>query len=63
MENKKGMNYAFLIIAIILGGALWKQFDFDTFKFEKPALATLYIIVFITSIYFIIKGFINRPEK
>ena len=63
MEKKKGMNYFFLMIAIILGSALWKQFDFDTLKFENPALATLYIIVFVPSIYFMIKGFINQSEK
>ena len=63
MEKKKGMNYFFLMIAIILGSALWKQFDFNTLKFEKPALATLYIVVFVASIYFMIKGFTNHSEK
>ena len=63
MEKKKGMNYFFLMIAIILGSALWKQFDFNTLKFEKPALATLYIVVFVASIYFMIKGFTNQSEK
>ena len=63
MENKKGINFFFGIIAIILGSAIYKQFDFENIKFEKPALATLYIIVFIASIYFIIKDYKKRPEK
>ena len=63
MEKKKGMNYFFLMIAIILGSALWKQFDFNTLKFEKPALATLYIVVFVASIYSMIKGFTNQSGK
>ena len=63
MEKKKGMNYFFLMNAIILGSALWKQFDFNTLKFEKPALATLYIVVFVASIYFMIKGFTNQSGK
>ena len=63
MENKKGINFFFGIIAIILGSAIYKQFDFENIKFEKPALATLYIIVFISSIYFIIKDYKKRPEK
>jgi hypothetical protein len=61
MENKKGINFFFAIIAIILGSAIYKQFDFKNLKFEKPALAILYIIVFIASIYFIIKDY-NKPK-
>ncbi len=60
MENKKGINIFLLMIAIILGSASWKQFDFNTFKFEKPALAALYLIVFAASIYFMIKDYKNR---
>ena len=39
MGNKKSLNFFFVIIAIILGRALFKQFDFENLKFEKPALA------------------------
>jgi hypothetical protein len=63
MENKKGLNFFFLIIAIILGSVLFKQFDFKNLKFEKPELAILYLIVFIASIYFLIKDYKKKPEK
>ena len=63
MENKKGINFFFGIIAIILGSAIYKQFDFEYIKFEKPALTTIYIIVFVLSIYFIIRDYKKRPEK
>lgn len=56
MENKKGSSFVFIIVAIILGVSLFKQFDFKKLEFEKPALAILYIIVFVASIYFIIKN-------
>lgn len=56
MENKKGSSFVFIIVAIILGVSLLKQFDFEKLEFEKPALAILYIIVFVASIYFIIKN-------
>ena len=63
MEDRKGINFFFAVIAIILGSALWKQFDFDTFKFQKPALAILYIVVFVVSVYLLIRDYKKRPEN
>lgn len=63
MENKKGINIVFVIIAIILGAAIYKQFDFVNLKFEKPALAILYMLVFVCSVYFLVKDFKNRTGK
>lgn len=56
MENKKALLFMFWVVAIILGASLFKQFDFQTFKFENPALAIIYAIVFIFSVYYIIKN-------
>jgi len=56
MENKKTTSSIFAIIAIILGFTLYKQFDFQTFKFEKPALAPIYATVFFASIFFLVKN-------
>lgn len=55
MKYKVVPNFFFVIIALILGGALYKQFDFQNLEFEYPALAVVYIIVFITSIVLMIK--------
>jgi len=63
MKNKKAPNFFLVIIAIILGQALFEQFDFGNLKFEKPALAIVYLIVFVTSIYLLVKKPKNRPEK
>ncbi|WP_449437203.1 hypothetical protein [Pedobacter steynii] len=57
MSNKKGQAFLFAIIAIILGWTLYKQFDFENLKFEKPALAILYTLTFLVSVYFLIKSF------
>jgi predicted ferric reductase len=57
MENKKATSFVFWIIAIILGVTLYKDFDFQNFKFEKPALAVVYIIVFVGCVFLIIKNF------
>ena len=60
MKYKIAPNFFFVIIAIILGVALFNQFDFQDLKFEKPALAVVYIIVFIFSIGFMIKKSKNK---
>ncbi|AQX09291.1 hypothetical protein [Elizabethkingia ursingii] len=56
MENKKATSIIFATIAIILGFTLYKQFDFQTFKFEKPALAPVYATVFFGSIFFLVRN-------
>ena len=65
LENKNNVPvFAFSIIAIILGVVLYRQFNFETLKFEKPALAILYLIVFVFSVFVLVKNFIkNRSEK
>jgi hypothetical protein len=55
MKNKKAPNLFLVIIAIILGQALFEQFDFENLKFEKPTLAAIYSIVFVISIYLLVK--------
>lgn len=63
MENKKGFNFIFAIIAIITGTSLYKHFDFQNLKFEKPAIDAIYLIAFVFSIVILIKDYINRPKK
>lgn len=63
MENKKSLNFFFLIIAIILGSTIYKQFDFENLKFEHTGLGILYSIVFLFSICILIKDYIKRPQK
>jgi predicted ferric reductase len=54
--NSKTSNFSFTIIAIILGVVIYKQFDFDTFKFKNTALAIIYIVAFLFSIYILLKN-------
>lgn len=63
MENKKSLNFFFVIIAIILGSVLFKQFDFENLKFKHTGLAIIYLVVFAFSIYFLIRNYRKRPEK
>ena len=50
MKDKIGFNIIFAIIAFPIGLALSKDIDFNTFTFRKPALDTLYLVVFIMCI-------------
>lgn len=63
MENKKRLPFTFTIIAIILGVILFRQFDFENLRFEKPWLAVVYIIGFLISIYALTHDYRNPPKK
>lgn len=55
MDTKKVYSFPMIIIAIVLGGTIFKEFDFKTLTFEKPALAVIYILTFLMTVYFIFK--------
>ena len=55
MESKKGLNWFFVFIAFTLGLTLFNHIDFKNLTLKEPVLDILYLIVFIVSIYFIIK--------
>ena len=63
MENEKTLNPFFIIIAIIIGGALYKQFNFENLTFEQPALAIVYGLTLVTTVYFLIKDFKKGTEN
>jgi nicotinamide riboside transporter PnuC len=63
MEKKKGINWFFVFIAFTLGLTLSKHIDFKNLTLKEPFLDTLYIILFIISIYLIIKDNKETPEK
>ncbi|CAN1552879.1 hypothetical protein MCETHM1_02252 [Flavobacteriaceae bacterium] len=63
MESKKGTNWFFALIAFTLGLTLKKHIDFKNFTLKEPILDILYIIVFIISIYLIVKDYKRTPEK
>jgi ABC-type maltose transport system permease subunit len=62
-ENKKGLSFVLMIPAIIIGVALYEQFDFENLKFEKPALAIVYIVGIALSIILQVKAFKKQAGK
>ena len=63
MDNKKGMNWFFAFIAFTLGLTLIKHIDFKNLTLKEPVLDVLYIVVFILSIYIIIKDLKKKIDK
>ena len=55
MNNKKEYSYPLIIIAVVLGWTIFKQFDFEKLKFEKPAMAVVFTLTFFMTVYFILK--------
>jgi Kef-type K+ transport system membrane component KefB len=60
MEKKKALRFTFSVIAIILGVTLFRQFDFKNLKFENTGLSIIYAIVFVFSIYYLMKNSKNK---
>lgn len=57
------MNWFFVFIAFTLGLTLIKHIDFKSVTLKEPVLDLLYLVVFIISIYLIIKDLKKTPEK
>jgi hypothetical protein len=55
MQNRKNINWFFALIAFPIGLTLIKHIHFKTLSLEKPALDTLYILVFVACIILMFK--------
>ena len=55
MSKKKEYSFPLIIIAIVLGLTIYKQFDFKSFRFEQPVMAVVYILTFAMTLYFLFK--------
>jgi predicted ferric reductase len=60
MSNKKELSFPLIIIAVVIGVTIFKQFDFENLKFEKPAMAVVYILTFIMTVYLIFRNKAGR---
>ena len=59
MEPKKGINFFFTIIALIVGSAALRNVQFSTLIVKQPALTTLYVLVFAAAVY----GILHERKK
>jgi hypothetical protein len=56
MEHKRSFPFLSYVMAIIIGAALIKEFDFETLRFENFWLALVYMITVGFLAYFIVKA-------
>ena len=63
MEKNKAPMFTLIIVAIILGVTLFKQFDFEKLRFEQTGLAIVYSVVFIFAIYVLIKNSKSKKQQ
>lgn len=66
MDNKKGLNFFFLIILIISGAKIIAKYDVGILNFDKPLPSIIYIIYvlgFVASICGLIMNYRNRLKK
>ena len=63
MQKKTSLNIIFLIIALIVGGGLWREFDTAAMKFKNTGLAIVYVLTFLFAIYMLLKDLIKGSGK
>ena len=63
MEHQKGINLFFAFIAVVIGWTLFKHIDFRNLTLKEPVLDILYLIVFVMSLYWLIKGFKKQGKR
>ncbi|NIJ52922.1 hypothetical protein [Dyadobacter arcticus] len=61
MNNEKnGFPMILGILAVIIGVALYKEFDFETFRFKKVGLGIVYLITFVGLVTVIVRSRISK---
>ena len=53
------LNFFALIVAAIVGSALYRNFNFETKQFENTGLAIIYGITLLGSLYILIKDLVK----
>lgn len=55
-NEQKGFPMILGVIAIIIGVALYKEFDFETFTFKKVGLGIVYLVTFVALLVVIVRS-------
>ena len=63
MNKNNPPVFTLSIVAIIVGVALYKLIDFKNVTVAKPALAAIYFVVFVFSVFVLTRHFITKSKK
>lgn len=63
MTSKRPIPFVPVILAIVIGSGLFKEFDRESMTFEKPGLAIVYTVGLAVSIYLIVKNYLPGASK
>lgn len=63
MKTTKTPNFFILMISLVLGRALFNEFNFEQMRFENNALSAIYSITFLFSVYFLVIDWIKPPKN
>ncbi|MBP7407673.1 MAG: hypothetical protein KA941_02850 [Flavobacteriales bacterium] len=63
MQKLKGASFPLLIIVIILGIVLFKEFNFDTLRFRHTPIALVYMLGLGIALFFIFRGKKEKTER
>lgn len=53
---KINLSFPLVVMALIIGFAIYNDFDFGALNFKHPWLAVVYIIAFAITIFFMFNG-------
>lgn len=63
MRQKKELPFPMMIIAFVIGIALFKQIDFEKGELKSPLLAIVYFLTFVMALYFIFRKEKKKEEE
>lgn len=55
MKYRLNPNFFLVVVALVVGSALWRQINFENFTLENPILSFVYAAVFFASIVLMLK--------
>lgn len=62
MAASKGINFFLVIIALIVGGGLYRQVDFDQLTVESTGLTVVYALTFGVVLFLLIRDFVKTSK-
>jgi len=53
---KFNLSFPLIVMVLIIGFAIFNEFDFETLTFNNPWLVVVYFIAFAITMFFLFKG-------